>query len=208
MEETCFIKSAQNGDEKAFETLIKNTLSLFKLFLVSKYRFQSADVEEVCQLATIKAWKNISAFRGESSFSTWFYMILNNESLTYLKKRKKITFHEVPASAQEGGEAFEDYSHLDVEQALEETALSMLEHREILTAYRQIIQDTLLELSPIHSQIIQMAIQDEKTYQDIATELNLPIGTVMSRLHAARQYAKKIILKHAKRNSIQLNYVG
>ena len=207
MDESSFLQSAQTGDVSAFEALI-HRVELLKISLATKYRFQSSDIDEVWQLAMIKAWKNISSFRGESSFSTWFYIILNNEALSFLKKRKNITSREVSARFGEEVDECEDYGHLNVEQALEETALSILEKQEVLAAYRQIIQDTLKELSPAHSQIIKMALKDEKTYQEIATELNVPIGTVMSRLHAARQYAKKLISKYAKRDSIQFNYVG
>ena len=200
---------AQRGDEKAFETLLEDTVPKLKNLLSSQYRLQQTDIDEIVQLSMIKVWNKIGTFRSESSFVTWFYIIIRNEAIDFIKKRDLLDSKEVSAyhTYVDGGKD-NDYDHLTVEQAFEETAASIMEKRELMGVYRQMITNVLNELSPTHSQIIRIAIEGERTYKQIAEELGVPIGTVMSRLFFARKRAQQLIIQYAKRNAIQLNGLG
>lgn len=201
---------AQRGDEGALEALINDALPKVSSLLTNNYGLQPADVDEVVQSAMVKVWRKIESFRSESAFVTWFYIILRNEAIDFVKKRNLIHSKEIPARfvAPDGEDETQDYDNLTVEQTFEETAASILEKRELLDTYHHMIQEVLKELSPIHGQIIRLAIEEEKTYKEIASLLGIPIGTVMSRLFFARKEAQKLIIQYAKRNAIQLNDLG
>jgi RNA polymerase sigma factor (sigma-70 family) len=101
-----------------------------------------------------------------------------------------------------------DYQQLTVAQVFDETAASLLEKRELLETYRSMIRQVLDQLSPAHSQIIRMSLDEDKTYKVIAEELGIPIGTVMSRLFFARKKAQELIIQYATRYAIQLDCLG
>jgi len=190
---------AQQGDEKAFETLITGTMPSLRAMLAGRYKLQPTDIDDVIQVSTIKAWKKLFTFRSESTFLTWFYVIAKHEAIDLVKK---------PAynMTLEGG--IEDTERLTTVQICHETAVSILECKELEVLYHQMIENVMKELSPLHSHILGMAIDGEQTYQDIAKELNISIGTVMSRLFYARKRARQLIIQYAKRYSIQLNGLG
>ena len=202
---------AQRGDESAFESLIQEALPKLRTLLISQYRLQPTDVDEIVQSSMIKVWRKIESFRNESSFATWFCIILRNEAIDYVKKRSELHAKEICAHnpyLDEGSTHSADYDNLSVEQTLEETAVSIIEKKELLGLYCQMINQVFQELSPSHSQIIHMALEEEKTYKQIASELGIPIGTVMSRLFFARKEAQQLIIQYARRSSTQLPYMG
>lgn len=200
---------AQQGDEEAFETLINLSLIKLRALLASQYRLQPTDLDEVIQVATIKVFKKFETFRNESAFTTWFYIVLRNEAIDFIKKRNTLHSHEVSAHHDYLGENEDiDYEHLTIEQTFSETAASLMDKRELLASYRSMIWQVLNELSPQHSQIIRMSLDEGKTYKSIAKELNIPIGTVMSRLFFARKKAQQLIIQYANRYAVQLDCLG
>lgn len=207
MDEQMLITSAVQGDENSFSQLAELVLPKIKALLVSRYRLQPADIEDILQIALIRAWKSISYFRRESSFVTWFYTIVRNAATDFLNNKKRIETREIPAH-HISDDSDNDYEHLSVEQVYEETAASIIEKRELLDVYRGIIASAFQTLSSSHSQIITMALEEEKTYKDIANELNIPIGTVMSRLFFARKKAQQLIIQYAGRTNIRNLNVG
>lgn len=204
---------ARQGDEKAFETLVELSLPKLKHLLAKHFVIQPADVNDIIQAAMIKAWKKLSAFRNESAFTTWFYIILRNEAIDFCKQRnilhsKEVSAHFVSREGDEG-EDYESLTHeLALEQPLEETAASMVQQRELMEFYRTMIEEVLNTLSPSHGQIIRMALQEGRTYKEIADTLGIPVGTVMSRLFFARKQARNLIIQYARRNAVQLTGVG
>jgi RNA polymerase sigma-70 factor (ECF subfamily) len=209
VDEKDLLLSTQQGDEQAFERLIEMSLAKLRALLIKQYKLQPTDLDDIIQNATLKVFKKIDTFRNESAFTTWFYIILRHEAIDFIKKRNLIQQHEVVAHfVDEDGDNEQDYTHLSVEQTLEETASSLMERRELLEAYRDMIRQVFEQLSPTHSQIIKLSIEESKSYQEIAKELGIPIGTVMSRLFFARKNAQRLIQQYARHNAIQLNGLG
>jgi RNA polymerase sigma-70 factor (ECF subfamily) len=207
-EEKSLVVLAQQGDEEAFEKLIGLSLPKIKSLLSSHYKLQYADLDDIVQSSMIKVWKKLSSFRNESAFATWFYIILRNEAIDFLKKRNFINSKETSAHYDNEDSEDNDYEHLTPEQIFQETAATLTEKKELLSIYKSMINHVLEELSPCHSQIIKLALEEEKTYKQISELLDIPIGTVMSRLFFARKQARQLIIQYAKRNSIQLNGMG
>lgn len=209
IDDSAIVALAKLGDEKAFEELLSRSLVKIKPLLALHFKLQPIDLDEIIQVSTIKAWKRLSSFQGKSSFSTWLYIIMKNEAIDFLKKRNFLSIHEISAHrVYSNDEQDEDYEHLSVEQTFEETAASLLEKRELIKEYRKLIEETLKSLAPPHSQIIQMVLEEGKSYKQISQELGVPMGTVMSRLFYARKEAQKLIIQYAKRNALQLTCVG
>lgn len=188
------------------ESLLEDMIPRLKGFIISQYHLQSSDADEIVQLTLIKAWKKIDSFRNESSFSTWLYVIAKNEAVTFINKRKKDTSVEVSTFETEDNR--DSYDKLGVTETLEKTSSYIMEQKETLSIYREIIDDVLNSLSTAHSEVIQLALEQEKSYQEISDKLKIPVGTVMSRLFFARKIAKQLIIKYAKRNGLCLSSLG
>src|SRR3982074_3860446 len=171
------VERAQRGDKRAFELLVlKYQRKLGRL--LSRFVRDAAEVEDVTQEAFIKAYRALPGFRGESAFYTWLYRIGINTAKNYLValgRRVPTTteFDSEDAEGFEGGEQLRDIN----------TPESMLMSREIAST----VDDTLMQLPEALRNAITLREIEGLSYEDIATIMNCPIGTVRSRIFRARE---------------------
>ena len=167
------VKRVQRGDTESFEILVRrHQKATFNLI----YRFLG-DYDEAAELAQevfLSAYKSIHRFRGDANFSTWLYRIAFNHAST---RRKCLNSKLERDMALDGTEALAG-SAID-------PAVSA-ERREI----QQCVQRALNNLDPDDAQIILLRDLQDVPYEDIAETLDVPVGTVKSRLHRARQALK------------------
>jgi len=171
------VERVQRGDKKAFELLVaKYQRKLARL--LSRFIRDPAEVEDVAQEAFIKAYRALPSFRGESAFYTWLYRIGINTAKNYLVAvgRRAPTTTEFDS---EDAENFEDGAQLrDVN-----TPESELISKQIA----QTVNDTMEGLPEELRTAIVLREIDGLSYEEIATVMNCPIGTVRSRIFRARE---------------------
>jgi RNA polymerase sigma-70 factor (ECF subfamily) len=171
------VERAQRGDKRAFEMLVaKYQRKLGRL--LSRFIRDSAEVEDVAQEAFIKAYRALPSFRGDSAFYTWLYRIGINTAKNYLVAmgRRAPTTTEFDS---EEAESFEDGDQLrDVN-----TPEAELMTKEIANT----VNETLQELPEELRMAITLREIEGLSYEDIATIMNCPIGTVRSRIFRARE---------------------
>jgi RNA polymerase sigma-70 factor (ECF subfamily) len=188
------LKQAKSGDGDAFNKLVEESLPRFKASIQNKYHIQACDMDDIIQAAMITAWTNLHSFRGEAAFSTWFYAIIRNETLDFLKRENKRLKHEVSAHDEHPDfDEHEDYCHLFkdmVDKELSESAITLIEQQEKIKAYRVVLEHVLSKLSGPHQEILKLVLKEDLTYREIASTLGIPVGTVMSRLFLARRQAR------------------
>jgi len=143
------------------------------------------DAWELSQDGFLKAWKSIARFRGQSSFYTWFYRILMNVTIDWLR-RKHV----------QGGNEFDDSIGLrDIEPSAttapraELQPAARLSDKEIRTR----IDAAIDKLSADHRTAIVLREFDGLEYQEIADAMGCSIGTVMSRLFYARKKLQNLL---------------
>ena len=171
------VARAQRGDKQAFELLVeKYQRKLARL--LSRFIRDPAEVEDVTQEAFIKAYRALPAFRGDSAFYTWLYRIGINTAKNYLMAmgRRAPTSTEVEAEEAEGFEEGEQLRDIN-------TPESLLLSTEIAETVTKTIEGLPEELR----RAIQMREIEGKSYEEIAQEMNCPIGTVRSRIFRARE---------------------
>ncbi len=171
------VERAQAGDKRAFELLVaKYQRKLSRL--LSRFIRDPAEVEDVAQEAFVKAYRALPSFRGESAFYTWLYRIGINTAKNYLVAmgRRAPTTTEFDADE---AESFEDGEQLrDIN-----TPESMLMSKQIGETVNEAMESLPEELRTA----ITLREIEGLSYEEIATIMNCPIGTVRSRIFRARE---------------------
>jgi RNA polymerase sigma-70 factor (ECF subfamily) len=169
---TC-VRRLQRGDINAFEILVRrHEKAIFNLL----YRMLGDydDAAETSQEVFLSAYRAIGHFRGEANFSTWLYRIAINHATT---RRKSVTSRQRKQVPFDGSEMIDD-SQLGPAESLEKKEL------------RERVQRALNELEPEDATVILLRDLQDTPYEEVAQVLEIPVGTVKSRLHRARQALK------------------
>jgi RNA polymerase sigma-70 factor (ECF subfamily) len=176
------VDKVQQGDKKAFNLLVlkyQNRVSS----LVARYVKNSGDVADVTQEAFIKAYRALPNFRGESAFYTWLYRIAVNSAKNYLVSQSR----KPPASDVDAQEA-EFYEGADALHENSSPELSLLT-KEIEKYLYQAIDKLPDELR----MAITLREMEGMSYEDIASVMECPVGTVRSRIFRAREAIDAVI---------------
>jgi RNA polymerase sigma-70 factor, ECF subfamily len=171
------VERAQHGDKQAFELLVaKYQRKLGRL--LSRFIRDPAEVEDVAQEAFIKAYRALPSFRGDSAFYTWLYRIGINTAKNYLVAmgRRAPTTTEFDS---EEAENFEDGEYLRDVNTPEAEMMS----KQIAATVNQTMEELPEELRTA----ITLREIEGMSYEDIASVMNCPIGTVRSRIFRARE---------------------
>lgn len=182
LEDDKLVQRAREGDESAYKTLTeKYERSLY--FHVRKMIKDRDQVEDLVQEAFMKAYDNLSSYNTNYAFSTWLYRIATNHTIDYLRKKKLQTMSiDEPVKTKEGEMQFQ----LSDDEA--ET------DRHIIRKQRQkIVRNAIEELPRKYRQVIELRHMEEKSYQEIADELDLPLGTVKAHIFRARELLYKAL---------------
>lgn len=171
------VERAQRGDKRAFELLVsKYQRKLARL--LSRFIRDTTEVEDVTQEAFIKAYRALPTFRGDSAFYTWLYRIGINTAKNYLValgRRAPTTtdFNSDEAENFEDGEQLRD--------------MNTPENELISRQVAETVNQTLGELPEELRTAITLREIEGLSYEDIASIMNCPIGTVRSRIFRARE---------------------
>jgi RNA polymerase sigma-70 factor (ECF subfamily) len=195
--ESELIASSKSGDERAFDLLVKGNLPKIKGSLFTRFNVSREDMEDIIQNSLIKAWRRIQSFQGNSSFSTWLYTIFKNVAIDHLRDQQKCRAREVHGLIEMMEDDLDLVPSALIDEKLSSTAQTIIEKRESIETYSRLINSVLDGLTPDHREIIQLALRDERSYKEISQILNIPCGTVMSRLYFARRNAKVLATNYA-----------
>ena len=171
------VERAQRGDKQAFELLVsKYQRKLARL--LSRFIRDATEVEDVTQEAFIKAYRALPTFRGDSAFYTWLYRIGINTAKNYLVAmgRRAPTTTEIDS---EEAESFEDGDQL--------RDLNTPENEMMSRQVAETVNQTLETLPEELRSAITLREIEGLSYEDIASIMNCPIGTVRSRIFRARE---------------------
>ena len=134
-----------------------------------------ATAEDIAQDAFIKAWQASEGFQSKSKVSSWLCAIARNAAIDHMRKHKRMVMlgdNKIPEKPDMSA-----YSNPEVKMLEEENDKSV----------KASVKTALSKLSDKHAQVIKMYHLDDMSYDEIAKELNIAKGSVMSRLFHARQ---------------------
>lgn len=164
------LRSAQRGDERAFQRLIE--AEQHRLFTLAVRELGShADAEDAVQETIIRAWKALPRFRGQASFATWLYRICLN------------AIHDQRARAARGSGVPLDDVHepIDPRDAIRERELS------------NELQQALAALDETYRTAVLLYDVLGRSYAEIAAVLDVPEGTVKSRIFRGRTELARLL---------------
>jgi RNA polymerase sigma-70 factor (ECF subfamily) len=182
LEDDTLVKDAIGGDENAYKKLVdKYERALY--FHILKMIKDREQVEDLVQETFVKAFDNLNTYSTNYAFSTWLYRIATNHTIDYLRKKKLKTLSiDEPMKTKDG----------EMEMQLPDESAGT--DRNIIRKQRQkIVQKAIKELPKKYRLVIEMRHMEEKSYQEIADVLDLPLGTVKAHIFRARELLYKAL---------------
>src|SRR5208282_2733280 len=169
------VRQAQNGNEPAFEELVRRHQQRV-LALVGGILRRREDVEDVAQQVFLKAFVSLKRFDQRAAFSTWLYKITVNECWDYLRKKK------VRPLMYESDMSEEQVSRLDGFASADRPPENVSERAEV----RELLEKLLEKLPEQDRQLLVLKEMEGFSVQELAEILDLNVNTVKVRLFRAR----------------------
>lgn len=165
----------ESGDRTAITELFGRYQTDLFNFIWQMLR-QTQDAEDAMQETLIKAMRALPRYREESHFKSWLFRIAHNEVVNTIRRRQRVELHDEPPGANraETGNPF---------------GAQRLEGQERLSALERAID----QLPDLERQVVLLRMQQELSFKQIAEIVNAPIGTVLGRMHQAKQRLKQAL---------------
>ncbi len=177
---------AREGKEPAFRELVRRyERPVFSLIFRMVRDRETA--EDLAQETFIKVLNHIDRYRPEFKFSSWLFKIANNLTIDFLRKRQLKTV-SIDGSPHAATAAEAEASAFDVESR-GETALEEMESKELGGA----IEKAIAKLRPEYRACILLRHVEDRSYEEIAATLDLPLGTVKTYIHRARHELREAL---------------
>ena len=169
-------RALKKGDQKAYAELMgryKDTI----FFMLLKMVRDKDDADDLTIEAFGKAFKNLHQYIPDFSFSTWLFKIANNNCIDFIRRRKAAVSIDRTYETADGDE-------ISMEPKSE--TLNP-EEKAIKKQKIQLMQSVVEKLQPRYRTLVELRYFQEKSYEEISQELELPIGTVKAQLFRARE---------------------
>lgn len=167
------------GDETAFAALVSRHKGT--VYRIAYRMLRNADdTEEITQVTFVKAFRSFHRFKEEFDFHPWLYRIAVNAALTLIDRRKRhrsvdidvVPEGQLPRSSQD------------------ESPLQVTSRRELLER----VEEALERIKPEQKAVFLLRVSEGLSYDEIALALDIPRGTVMSRLSRARESLRALLV--------------
>ncbi len=184
------IELAKNDDQRAYAELLERyRRSVY--YLILKIVKAPEDAEDLTYVTFTKAFRNLDKYVPTHGFSTWVFKIASNTSIDFLRKKSIETVGIALGSDIQPGEVV-----LDNKVA---AATLNPEERIIKEQRMEIIHDVVQHLDEDFERVIRLRFFEEYSYDEIANELNLPLGTVKVQIHRAKKLLQSILKESAEK---------
>ena len=176
------IAECLQGDTAAFGVLVRRHQD--RLYN-SVYRMvgNAEDAYDVVQEAFLNAYQSLESFKGDSLFFTWLYRIAVNTAISLKRKQRAVVSID---AGRNGDQSMEPPDTSD---------LSRPGHAMEQAEQQRRVRAALARLSPEHRAVLVMKDMEGQKYENMAEVLQVPIGTIRSRLHRARLELRELLEK-------------
>jgi RNA polymerase sigma-70 factor (ECF subfamily) len=172
-----------SGDQKAYAELMNHYKDSI-YFMLLKMTNNTDDADDLTIEAFGKAFKKLHQYTPDYAFSTWLFKIASNNCIDFIRKKKKNTYSiDKTYDNEEGSE---------IAQSIANEGLDPEEHfikKQKVKLMREVVE----KLKPRYRTLVELRYFKEYSYEEIASELQLPLGTVKAQLFRAREFLYNIL---------------
>jgi RNA polymerase sigma-70 factor (ECF subfamily) len=169
-------------DQQAYAMLMKRYKKAV-YFMILKMIRDADDAEDLTMEAFAKAFKNLHKFKKDYTFSTWLFRIATNNTIDFIRKKKLKTMSLNTTMSDDGGNAVT----IDVEDDDNNPQDEYIRSQRI-----EMVRIFVDKLPAKYRKLVQLRYFDELSYEEIAQELEKPLGTVKAQLHRSRELLYEI----------------
>ena len=177
------VDQAKNGSEKAFAGLMNRYRDSI-YYMLLKMVNNASDAEDLTIEAFGKAFRNLESYTPKFAFSTWLFMIATNNCVDFIRKKKAS-----PSLLDQNQDGMDNLT-ANIQSDLPDPEESLIYHQKI-AALKEIVN----QLKPRYKKLIELRYYKEYSYEEISTELSLPIGTVKAQLFRAKTLLYNVLIK-------------
>ena len=160
------VEEAKKGNEKAFASLMNRYRDSI-YYMLLKMVNNASDAEDLTIEAFGKAFRNIDSYVPKFAFSTWLFKIATNNCVDFIRKKQLS-----PTPFDHLQDNLETVT-VNIQSDLPDPEESLINHQKIAA-----LKDIVNQLKPRYKSLIELRYYKEYSYEEISSELNLPIGTV------------------------------
>jgi RNA polymerase sigma-70 factor (ECF subfamily) len=181
------VEEAKKGNEKAFAGLMNRYRDSI-YYMLLKMVNNPSDAEDLTIEAFGKAFRSIDTYTPRFAFSTWLFMIATNNCIDFIRKKQSspIPLDQWPDSS--------DNLTINIQSDLPDPEETLINDQKIA-----ILRKIVNQLKSPYREIIELRYYKEYSYEEIAAELNIPIGTVKAQLYRAKSLLYNIFTKTGNR---------
>ena len=172
------VEAARNGSEKAYADLMRRYKDTI-YFMLLKMVNNRTDAEDLTIEAFGKAFTNIRQYTPQYAFSTWLFRIASNNAIDFMRKKRAVTVPLEPASGDRQVSGEYNYNARAEGYNPEESI--------IRDQNAQVLRRMVAKLKPRYRKLLELRYFQEYSYDEIAKELDLPLGTVKVQLFRSRE---------------------
>ena len=177
-----FVEAAMRGDQQAYAELMDRYRDTIFYMLLRMVKNKS-DADDLTIEAFGKAFKNIHQYTPNYAFSTWLFKIASNNCIDFLRKKKSNTISI---------ESQSDDPSKDSQMSIPANVLDPEEHL-IKQQEAKLMRNIVEKLKPRYRELVRLRYFNEYSYEEISTEMKIPIGTVKAQLFRARELLNNIL---------------
>jgi RNA polymerase sigma-70 factor (ECF subfamily) len=177
------VEEAKKGNEKAFASLMNRYRDSI-YYMLLKMVNNASDAEDLTIEAFGKAFRSIDSYAPKFAFSTWLFKIATNNCVDFIRKKQLS-----PTPFDHLQDNLENVT-VNIQSDLPDPEESLINHQKIAA-----LKDIVNQLKPRYKSLIELRYYKEYSYEEISSELNLPIGTVKAQLFRAKTLLYNILIK-------------
>lgn len=167
----------QRNDEKAFAKLLQRYRRPVYHMILKMVR-NVDDAEDLTIESFAKAFRSLYRFKKDYTFSTWLFRIATNNTIDFIRKKKINTLSIENTITDDSGDT--------VSMDIEDRNLNP-QDKAIKAQKAELVKVFVDKLPPKYQKLVRLRYFDELSYEEIAQELDAPLGTVKAQLHRARE---------------------
>lgn len=176
-------QATKEGDESAFGILMDRYKKPVYHMILKMVR-NVDDAEDLTIEAFAKAFKNLDRFKKDYTFSTWLFRIATNNAIDFIRKKKLDTYSLNTSFTDDSGESVT----IDVEDR------NLTPDEETMKTQKiELVRMFVTKLPAKYQRLVRLRYFDELSYDEIAKELDAPLGTIKAQLHRARELMYELV---------------